>query len=215
MTNNFDYQKDYWDSVADKKTFTHPIQINQFREQVAYNEKILDYGCGYGRTVAYLQTCGYQNVIGVDISPEMIKRGKQLHNNINLHCIEDEILPFPNNTFSACTLMAVLTCVPTNIGQTKLISEIHRVLAPNGFLYLSDYPLQEDARNKNRYQQFRSEFNTFGVFRLPDGGIVRHHKMSWIYKLLSNFKIISDDNIAISTMNGNDAIIFQIIAQKT
>jgi hypothetical protein len=49
-----DCRKTYWDSVAAKKTFTHTIQVDKFREQVALREKILDYGCGYGRTCAKL-----------------------------------------------------------------------------------------------------------------------------------------------------------------
>ena len=70
-----EYQKTYWDAVAKKKTFTNPIQFDNFSKYVNRMSNILDYGCGYGRTCAELVKSGYPDVIGLDISPEMIKRG--------------------------------------------------------------------------------------------------------------------------------------------
>ncbi len=212
--NELDYQKCYWDSVASEKTFTHPLPIHRFRELVPFEGKILDYGCGYGRTVSYLKECGYNNVTGVDISSEMIKRGFQLHNDLNLLHLENDTLPFSVNTFSACILFAVITCMPTDNGQKDLIDELYRVLSPNGILYLSDYPLQKDAKNIKRYAKFEAEFGKHGIFRLPDGGVVRHHEMPWIYELLSQFEILNEDLVDVQTMNGSAATIFQIIAKK-
>ena len=212
--NELDNQKSYWDSVATKKTFTHPIQLDVFRELVPLESKILDYGCGYGRTCEELRGGGYKDILGVDISSEMIKRGLSLHPGLNLQHIDGGILPFSDNTFAACTLLAVLTCIPTDAGQKKLVNELHRVLHPNGILYLSDYPLQRDSRNNERYSQFEGEYGKFGVFRLSDGGVVRHSDMPWIYALLSQFDIIKEVNIKVFTMNGNAARVFQIIARK-
>ena len=212
--NELDYQKEYWDRVASEKTFTHPIKMDTFREMVPCECRVLDYGCGYGRTSVYLEKCGYFNVTGVDISSEMIKRGLQLHNNLNLLHLVNDTLPFPNEIFAACTLLAVLTCIPTGQGQKRLIHELHRVLTPNGILYLSDYPLQKDSKNTNRYDHFNAEFGNYGIFKLPDGGVVRHHKMLWIYELLDQFEIIEEETVKVFTMNGSKATIFQIIAIK-
>jgi SAM-dependent methyltransferase len=84
----------------------------------------LDYGCGYGRTCAELMDFGYTDVIGVDISSEMIRSGLFFDAGLNLQQIDGEILPFPDNTFSACTLLSVLTCIPTDIGQQELINSL-------------------------------------------------------------------------------------------
>jgi ubiquinone/menaquinone biosynthesis C-methylase UbiE len=212
--NDLDCQKTYWDSVATKKTFAHPIHFKTFRELIPPGNKILDYGCGYGRTCAELMEIGYSDIVGVDISSEMINHGLSLYPGLNLRHIDNGILPFSKNMFAACTLFAVLTCMPTDMGQKALIKELRRVLNPKGILYLSDYPLQRDKRNQERYKQFEKRYGKFGVFRLTDGGIVRHHDMPWIYRLLSQFDIIKEATIQVPTMNGNIAEVFQIIARK-
>lgn len=212
--NHLDRQEVYWDSVAGKKSFTHPVQIDKFRQTVPLESKILDYGCGYGRTCAYLYENGYRNVVGVDISSQMIKQGLNLYNNLNLQHLENGARSFSDKAFAACTLLAVLTCLPTDNGQKELIDELHRVLRPGGILYLSDYPLQSDAENIERYKRFEAEFGKFGVFRLADGGVVRHHDMDWIYSLLAQFDILTEENMDVLTMNGSRATIFQIIARR-
>jgi len=209
-----DVQESYWDSVAGEREFTHPIRVEVFRELVPVGSKVLDYGCGYGRMCAALRKAGYDDVVGVDISSEMIKRGLTLHPGLNLRHIDGGRLPFADNTFSACTLLAVLTCMPTDAGQKELMRELHRVLQSDGILYLSDYPLQHDARNRERYNRFKDEFGKFGIFWLSDGGVVRHHEMAWIHTLLSEFEIMKEEIIAAFTMSGNAAEVFQIVARK-
>jgi ubiquinone/menaquinone biosynthesis C-methylase UbiE len=156
---------------------------------------------------------GYINVTGIDISSEMIRTGLSLHSGLNLQQIDGGLLPFSDNMFFACTLIAVLTCIPTDIGQQEIIWELRRVLQQKGILYISDYPLQQDKRNNERYNQFKDEYGKFGVFRLSDGGILRHHEMPWVYFILSEFDIIREDTIEVPTMNGNLAKVFQIIAR--
>jgi SAM-dependent methyltransferase len=209
-----DKQITYWDSVAATKSFSHPIREDIFRTLVSLDSNILDYGCGYGRTCAELKTLGYKNVIGVDISSEMIKRGLSLHQDLKLQQIDGDKLPFYDKTFYACTLFAVLTCIPTDSGQQNIIDELHRVLRHKGILYVNDFPLQTDIRYIERYNQFKDEYKLYGIFRLPDGGVVRHHDMNWIYKLLSQFEIIDEKTMEAITMNGNTADCFQIIARK-
>ena len=212
--NKIDLQETYWDSIAAEKAFTHPIAMDKIREAVEVEGKILDYGCGYGRTCVELKKDGFGDVVGVDISSQMIACGQSLYPGLELLHFDGVTLPFPDESFVACTLLAVLTCIPTNIGQKRAIAEINRVLIPDGILFVSDYPFQQDAGNQDRYHQFENEFGVFGVFRLSDGGVVRHHDMPWIYELLSQFDIINEDNIKVSTMNGNAARIFQILARK-
>ncbi|SCY49493.1 class I SAM-dependent methyltransferase [Desulfoluna spongiiphila] len=212
--NPLDFQTTYWDSVASEKTFSHPVHAETFRKWVRPEEKILDYGCGYGRTCAELTNNGYRHVTGVDISRQMITRGLAANPALDLRHNDAEALPFPHHSFSACTLLAVLTCIPTDAGQRQVIGEIARVLRPGGVLYLSDYPLQSDERNTARYRQHEAEYEKYGVFGLPEGAVVRHHEMPWIHELLSSFELLQEQTIEVATMNGNKATIFQIIAKK-
>ncbi len=209
-----DQQTEYWDSVAAEKSFTHPLDGLRLREMAPAESAILDYGCGYGRTCAELVSLGYQNVIGVDISKGMIARGHAQFPGLDLRVQAGIPLPFGTGTFDVCIAFAVLTCIPSNDGQRQTVAELHRVLRAGGILYLSDYPVQGDERNQTRYSQFEREYGTFGVFRLPDGGVVRHHDMAWVHELLAVFRLLDERNLQVQTMNGNPAKVFQIIARK-
>lgn len=211
---DLDKQQGYWDSVASVKVFSHPLKKEILQRFIKKNTAILDYGCGYGRSLLELKQLGYENLSGVDLSEEMIVRGLKKSPDMNLQKIDGEKLPFEDNLFDCCILFAVLTCVVTNEGQKEIIREIQRVLKPGGLLYLSDYPLQKNERNLERYEFYKEKFGSYGCFELPEACVVRHHDMEWIRELLSDFSIIDEQNIEVFTMNGNKADIFQIVAEK-
>ncbi len=208
-------QKEYWDAVSDsKKTFTHPVPARKLQELLRSDDGILDYGCGYGRAVTEMKSSGFSRVIGVDISEKMLKGGLESDPSLDLLVFDGHTLPFADKVFSGCLFMAVLNCIPEEGRQRKALSEILRVLKPGGILLISDYPIQEDSRNQERYLQGEEEFRTFGVFRVNSGGVFRHHEMPWIYSLLSRFDLLTESRAEVKTMNGNPARIFQILARK-
>ncbi len=207
-------QTEYWNSVADDKQFAHPLDGERFGELVPKSGAILDVGCGYGCTWADLRAKGYMSVIGIDIARNMIERGHHLHPDADLRVWEGTELPFEAGTFDAVLLFAVLTCIPSDNGQRKLISEVDRVLRPAGVLYVSEYPIQRDARNQSRYAQFESRYGAFGVFELPEGVVLRHHASEWIEDLLSPFRRVGFRVIDVPTMNGNMSKVYQYFARK-
>jgi len=211
---NIDNQHEYWDSVAWDKVFTHPINMELFKANVSIESRILDYGCGYGRTVRELSDSDYRNVVGVDSSPLMIERGHSIYPNLNLEVLLDTHLPYDDGSFDAIILFAVLTCIPTNVGQKDLVKNLSRLLRPGGVIYISDYCLQADERNLQRYGKFAEEFGIYGVFRLPEGAVVRHHSLAWIKSLLFEFEMIDLSRIEVATMNGNPAEVFQYLGRK-
>jgi len=208
-----DIQMEYWDRVASSKHFTHPIPASAFQKFIPTTAKILDYGCGYGRVCSNLFDIGYRNVTGIDISGEMIRRGRLLNSNLDLRIFDGKSPDFSDCSFDACLAVALLTCIPSDSGQEQVVSEIYRVLKSDGVIFISDYPLQRDLRNINRYKQFEEEYRTFGVFQ-TEGAVFRHHEMGKIYKLLRKFEIVLEKTIKVNTMNGHDADIFQIMARK-
>jgi SAM-dependent methyltransferase len=207
-------QNQYWDSVAWKKTFTHPLNIEVFRDHVTSESRILDYGCGYGRTVNDLLSYGYTNVVGIDSSLLMIERGHRMYPHLDLQVLPASGLSYADESFDAVLLFAVLTCIPTNKGQQDLLQNLIRLLRPGGLLYISDYYLQEDDRNRQRYERFATEFDVYGVFRLPEGTILRHHSVEWIETLTSEFRVIHLSEITVSTMNESLAKGFQYVGKK-
>lgn len=207
-------QNEYWDSVAWEKTFTHPLNLDVFIDQAPADSRILDYGCGYGRTVNDLLSEGYTNVVGIDSSPRMIERGRQMYPHLDLQVLPASGLPYADGSFDVVLLFAVLTCIPTDAGQEKLLKNLTRLLRPGGLLYISDYYLQEDERNRQRYARSASEFDVYGAFRLPEGAILRHHSVEWIQALTSEFSAIHQSEFTVRTMNESLAKGFQYLGRK-
>ena len=208
------HQKDYWDSLAPDKTFTHPLNLEKIRSIITPEQRILDYGCGYGRLCQELWKNGYQNILGVDISPKMIERGKQLFPYLNLKLLDIDRQYTETSSFDLVLLYSVLTCIPTNKGIEDLMNNIHRILSAGGYLYISDTLIQNNRRNVKRYEQFQQEFGIYGVFRLADGGVFRHFDIGDIRRITSKFEQASIDYLRIRTMNNHPARGFQYICKK-
>lgn len=210
---SIDNQKEYWDSVAEGKTFTHPIDTGLLLRYSTKEAVIIDYGCGYGRIVDELLELGFVNIKGYDTSAALIERGKIKSLPIH-HISEPSCIPFDNNTIDCFLLFAILTCIPSNQGQKDLIKLLHSKLQRGGFIYISDYYLQDNEVSKNRYTILNNDMDNFGVFTLPEGATLRHHTKEWIANLLNEFRLVEEHIIEVKTMNGNIAKAFQMIVRK-
>ena len=211
---NLAKQSDFWDQSAASKVFSHPLDHARFVREVGADAAVLDYGCGHGRLCDELVPRGFANVAGVDYSPEMIEAAKREHPTLNVSVVDGSVLPFADESFDAVLLFAVLTCIPSDAAQCELVAQISRVLKRGGLLLLSDYPLQTDARNVERYAAFAREFGAYGTFRLPNGGVVRHHRREWFTELLHGYSIRAEIDMDAKTMNGNPARIVQLWARR-
>jgi SAM-dependent methyltransferase len=120
----------------------------------------------------------------------------------------------PDGNFDAVLLFAVLTCIPTDDDQVRLVAELHRLLRPGGVLYVSDMPLQSDASNLARYVAGEARFGTWGAFETDNGAVVRHHPPQHFDALLRDFDRLAAESIQLTTMNGNAAVGLQILARR-
>ncbi|PED67952.1 class I SAM-dependent methyltransferase [Priestia megaterium] len=196
-------QDEYWNEVANKKEFTTPFQPELFLTHVNREAVILDYGCGYGRTLSELRGYGYKNLHGVDFSEEMIKRAKSNDSEIDFQVIQSGKLPFSNHSLDAVLLFAVLTCVHKDEEQNAILNEIKRVLKPGGIIYINDFSLNHGKRNKDRYEKGFAKYHTYGVFELADGAILRHHSEERIKEWTNQFEEVEYRKVEYATMNGN------------
>ncbi|SQB93225.1 class I SAM-dependent methyltransferase [Clostridium tetanomorphum] len=196
-------QKEYWNKVATDKQFTTPFQIELFSKFVHKEDRILDVGCGYGRTLNELYSQGFKNLFGIDFSDKMIERGKEQFPWLNLNVKEDKKIPYEDNSFDSIILFAVLTCIVDDEDQISIMNEIKRVLKPNGILYINDFLLNTDERNIKRYKMYEDKYNKYGVFELPEGAVLRHHHLNWIESITSDFDNIKLEKVTYTTMNGN------------
>ena len=209
-----DATRDYWNHEGATKTFSHPLNKGWLQEHLAPNARVLDYGCGYGRVAATLHDWGYR-VVGVDSAVAMIERARRLYPALSFEQIEPSSrVPFADDSFDAAVLFAVLTCIPADNDQRAVVTELRRVVRPGGLLYISDYGLQEDQRNQDRYTRFEPKYRTFGVFEVSQDVAVRHHSREWIASLLCDWEPVAATDIQITTMNGHEAAGFQWLGRR-
>lgn len=207
-------QREYWDKVAYEKSFTLPFDHRNFSKYVNKEDAILDVGCGYGRIVHELDENGYSNLTGIDFSRKMIQRGKQLYPHLNLMTASGNKLPFPAESFNSVILFAVITGNYRNEDQKRLIRNIWDTLKTGGIISVNDFLLNDDQRNLDRYAYFQDSYAMYGVFELPDGGVVRHHSREWINELLQDFTQLHFEETEFTTMNGNVSKGFVYLGQK-
>ncbi len=100
--------------------------------------KLLDIGCGAGRTTIPLHNAGY-NVLGVDLCPELINRAKSLAKCFNLDVpfatMNATDLQLDDSSFhNAIFAFNGFECIPKIRNKKKALSEINRILKPGGRL---------------------------------------------------------------------------------
>lgn len=208
---------DYWETVAEEKTFSHPLDLERLERYAGAGARILDVGCGYGRIGAELAHSDRYSagaVVGIDPAAAMIARGRREHPGLDLRHGATRPLPFASASFDVALLFAVLTSVPVDDEQRGLVAEVRRVLRQGGLVIVSDLELQAGERHARRYAEGERELGTRGVFRLPDGGVCRHHTPEHLRKLLGGFERLERVELDIVTMNGNPARAVQLYARR-
>ncbi|MBW7844612.1 MAG: class I SAM-dependent methyltransferase [Bacteroidia bacterium] len=100
---------------------THVLRFFQLSKLIEFKQdfSILDYGCGYGALVDYLNENDYNNYefYGYDISNEMIKRGKEKYKKKNI-VFGTDINTFNKNKFDYV--------IANGIFNVKLDTEINK-----------------------------------------------------------------------------------------
>jgi len=108
-------------------------------ENVSAGSRLLDVGVGTGYPFAdFFQKQGY-HVFGVDLSPLLVEKCKQLNREIACEVRDAEDLPFPENTFD-CTYCFQSSWYFPN--PKDAVREMVRVTRPMGFIIF-------DVQNRN------------------------------------------------------------------
>jgi len=204
----------FWNHAARTKQFTHALDRARFIRAVARDADILDFGCGQGRLCVELANLGYTRLLGLDSSPEMIRVARERNPGARFLVNDGRPLPCADASADVVMLFAVLTCIPDDAEQRNLLSEFKRILRPGGLLLISDYPLQTDERNQKRYAACAQQPGGYGVFELPNGARLRHHRREWFDELLAGLRIEEAVESDALTMNGNPARILQLWVRK-
>lgn len=110
-------------------------QIGEFVQEIPKGAKILDAGCASGRDTKLISDKGF-NVIGIDLSHELINIARK--NNPNIEFIEGNFLklPFSNNFFGGVWARASLLHFETIKDVVDSLKEFHRVLMSGGIIHI-------------------------------------------------------------------------------
>lgn len=110
--------------------------LDRFGEMVKPLGVAVDMGCGPGQIACYLRERGV-NVIGVDLSPEMVATARALNPDIefqigNMLALEH----VPDATWGGIAAFYSIIHLPRTLIEDAL-SEFHRVLVPHGIVLLA------------------------------------------------------------------------------
>ncbi|MCT2588941.1 class I SAM-dependent methyltransferase [Streptomyces sp. N2-109] len=206
----------FWEGAGAGKEFTHRLDPELLTACLPRDARVLDYGCGYGRLTAQLVDLGYQDVRGVDPSRAMIRRGHREHPELDL--VHLSVLPLPSvdASYDAALLFVVLNCVPEDAGQRAILREVARLVRPGGVLYVSDVPVQSDARHLQRYEAGAPGHSAYGVFTTDEGGLFRHHHPQHLRTLLHEhgFRIEQERPGTAASLQGHTTGNLQVIARR-
>ena len=121
---------------------------------VPLGSRLLDLGCGAGRTTFPLYDAGYIKVVGADLSPRMIESCKQHSrkrgDDIPFFIADACSMPFPDSAFDAVFFsFNGLMTIPEYSMREAAVREISRVLSPGGVFIFTAHDIDDP-----RYSSF-------------------------------------------------------------
>ena len=106
------------------------------------DDKVLDAACGTGTSALIMAEMVGANgeVVGIDLSPNMIKitKSKVKSANISFLNANSEDIPYPDNYFDKAHISLALHEM-IHEGRVNTLKEIYRVLKPSGIFVVADF----------------------------------------------------------------------------
>lgn len=139
MVRQFDYSKTIWGTEVPRrgnlKSSGTLILGGVLMSLSGVSGKILDVGCGGGQfSRAVKKYRPDLEVVGIDAGKDAISYAKKMSKRIDCKVADATNLPLKDSEFDAVISIEVLEHIKE---YKKMISEIRRVLKPNGVVYLS------------------------------------------------------------------------------
>ncbi len=117
----------------------HNIRRDVVKKIKKFNiNSLIDFCCGTGNQLKYLQKAGYEDIIGVDLSENMISQTKKGKYKPKCLLQDASNTNFKNNVFDAGIISFALHEKNIEIAK-KIISEAKRIIKKNGFFIIVDY----------------------------------------------------------------------------
>ena len=132
-------------------------------------DRILDIGCGAGRTTIGFYELGYHLVEGLDLSEAMIIQARriseELNYNINFIVRDTACLDYDDETFEAALFsFNGIMQIPGKENRIKVLKEIKRILKPKGYFLFTAH----DRDSSKEYESFWKEEKRRWALHLQD-----------------------------------------------
>ena len=145
-----DRQVDHWEKFYTEHK--RPWRgVGKVKMDLEPGSKVLDLGCGTGKTTAFLLKRGW-DVTGLDFSPSAISHCISVFGDKAKFTIaECDRMPFPENYFDAVVAVHILE----HLDETQLrdtVKEVARVLVPGGWVFVRSFAvgdMRAQGGNKN------------------------------------------------------------------
>ncbi len=142
-----------WDWDRGVPDFTQtPIFAEWWRAiSLLRGQVVLEIGCGTGRLLPLIweRINPGGAVCGLDFSLRMLTKAKARCAGMPIYflCAAAHYLPLPS---AICDVVLLVSTFPHLQPRTRALREIHRVLRPNGRLYLAHFDSRETINNRHR-----------------------------------------------------------------
>lgn len=110
--------------------------IATLAEQGHQPDKLIDFCCGTGFIIDLVKD-KFRDVVGVDVTQEMLDKVNLDSGNIELFNCPAEQVPFEDNSFDMAT---AYSCLDHLLDCKAFLAEAYRVLKPGGMLYIDLNP---------------------------------------------------------------------------
>ncbi len=109
--------------------------LDDFAGRVRGRGIVCDLGCGPGQIARYLSERGVP-VLGIDLSPKMVKMAKELNPGIDFSIGDMRALEVANGSWAGIAAFYAIVNL-TDADLQLALKEMHRALQPDGWLLLS------------------------------------------------------------------------------
>lgn len=146
--------KQYQSGIDSYAAFTREVGLwaseqYVFTKYMKTSDRILDVGCGTGRTTFALYDIGFKDIIGLDLTPEMIAAAEEIKQErqspIEFMVGNAKELPFETSQFDVVIFsFNGFMSIPNSKERFKALQEINRVLKAGGTFLFTTHDREKD-----------------------------------------------------------------------